>query len=73
MRDKWHAFLRVLGIAILAIATIAIFSGSDPDYIRQRYLSSSQISEYQFCWELAKSVSGTVKYKEGIYQSCIGD
>ncbi len=63
-------------IILTIIVTTATRSGGSPgkqSYIETHYTSAAQLSENKFCLNFAKSISGTMEYKNTIYQDCKGD
>ncbi len=65
-KDQWVA-LSVLIITVIILNFI--LSGGQSG--QQSYIQAKR--EHQFCLDLSKEISGTVQYKQTIYQDCKGD
>ena len=72
-KDQCFAVFILIAAAVCTIVTRSGGQPGTPSYIETHYVSSAQMSEDRFCLEFARSISGTVEYKQSIYQDCKGD
>ncbi len=71
--DQWTCMFILIIATVITIATRSSGPPGTQSYIETHYTSASQLSEDKFCLGFAKSISGTVEYKNSIYQDCKGD
>ncbi len=71
--SQWGAiFILIIAFIIAGITR----SGSQPgtkSYIESQKQGIIQVVDNQFCLKLARKISGTVEYKDSIYQDCKED
>ncbi len=71
--SQWGGIITLIVAAIITTATRSGGPTGKRSYIESQKQGIVQVSDNQFCLNFARSISGTVEYKNGIYRDCKGD